>query len=165
MHSATPTMHDAQADERFMRLALEEAARAAARGEVPVGALVVRGGRILARAHNLRESAQDPTAHAELIAARKAASRLGSWRLEDCTVYVTLEPCPMCAGLLVNARVPRVVWGAADPKAGALRTLYRIGDDERLNHRIDDVGGVLEEACAAALRDFFHAIRVRRRAR
>src|SRR6056297_2537491 len=111
-------MDDAQADERFMRLALAEAARAASRGEVPVGALVVQGPQILARAHNLRESAQDPTAHAELIAVRKAAARLGSWRLEGCTVYVTLEPCPMCAGLLVNARVPRVVWGAPDPKAG-----------------------------------------------
>ncbi len=158
-------MDDTQADERFMRLALEEAARAAARGEVPVGALVVHEGRILARAHNLRENAQDPAAHAELIAVRKAAARLGSWRLEGCTVYVTLEPCPMCAGLLVNARVPRVVWGAADPKAGAFRTLYRIGDDDRLNHRIDDVGGVLEDECAAALREFFQAIRAKRRGR
>lgn len=152
-------------DERFMRLALEEAAKAAARGEVPVGALVVHEGRILARAHNLRESAQDPAAHAELIATRKAAARLGSWRLEGCTVYVTLEPCPMCAGLLVNARVPRVVWGAPDPKAGAMATLYRIGDDERLNHRIDDLGGVLEEECGAALREFFQAIRRQRRGR
>ncbi len=158
-------MDEAQADERFMRLALEEAARAATRGEVPVGALVVHGGEIIARAHNLRESAQDPTAHAELIAVRKAAARLGSWRLEGCTVYVTLEPCPMCAGLLVNARVPRVVWGAADPKAGAFRTLYRIGEDERLNHRIEDVGGVLEDECADVLRDFFRAIRQKRRGR
>ena len=151
-------------DEQFMRVALEEAARAAARGEVPVGALVVRDGRVLARAHNLRESAQDPAAHAELIAVRKASARTGSWRLEGCTVYVTLEPCPMCAGLLVNARVPRVVWGAADPKAGAFVTLYRIGDDPRLNHRIDDVGGVLDEECAQALKDFFGAIRAKRRA-
>ena len=154
-------------DERFMRVALEEAARAAVRGEVPVGAIVVRDAddAILARAHNLRESAQDPAAHAELIAVRKAAARLGSWRLEGCTVYVTLEPCPMCAGLLVNARVPRVVWGAADPKAGAFETLFRIGDDARLNHRVDDVGGVLAEECGRALKDFFEAIRARRRQR
>tara|TARA_B100001750_G_scaffold244920_1_gene263321 strand:- start:37 stop:531 length:495 start_codon:yes stop_codon:yes gene_type:complete len=151
-------------DERYMRMALDEAARSAARGEVPVGALVVRDDEILARAHNLRESAQDPAAHAELIAVRKAAARLGSWRLEGCTVYVTLEPCPMCAGLLVNARVPRVVWGAADPKAGAFVTLYRIGDDPRLNHRIDDQGGVLADECGQALRDFFTSIRARRRA-
>jgi tRNA(adenine34) deaminase len=149
-------------DERYMRLALEEAARAAARGEVPVGALVVLDDAVIARAHNLRETAQDPSAHAELIAVRKASARLGTWRLERCTVYVTLEPCPMCAGLLVNARVPRVVWGAADPKAGAFTTLYRIGDDPRLNHRIDDVGGVLADDCAAMLRDFFGALRRRR---
>ena len=102
-------------DEEFMRLALAEAERAAERGEVPVGAVVVRGDAVLARAHNLREAAQDPAAHAELIAVRKAAARIGSWRLEQCTVYVTLEPCPMCAGLLVNCRVPRVVWGRGRP--------------------------------------------------
>ncbi len=144
-----------------MRLALEEAARAASRGEVPVGALVVRGDEILARGYNLRETAQDPTAHAELIAVRKAAARIGSWRLCDTTVYVTLEPCPMCAGMLVNSRVPRVVWGANDPKAGAMESLYRIGQDERLNHHIEQTYGVLEEECADVLRQFFRKLRKR----
>lgn len=148
-------------DEHFMRLALEEAARAASRGEVPVGALVVRGDEILARGYNLRETAQDPTAHAELIAVRKAAARIGSWRLCDTTVYVTLEPCPMCAGMLVNSRVPRVVWGANDPKAGAMESLYRIGQDERLNHHIEQTYGVLEEECADVLRQFFRKLRKR----
>ncbi|MBX3246166.1 MAG: tRNA adenosine(34) deaminase TadA [Myxococcales bacterium] len=150
-------------DEALMREALREAARAEARGEVPVGAVVVVGGEIVGRGHNLRETAQDPLAHAELIAVRKAAARLGSWRLVDATVYVTLEPCPMCAGMLVNARVPRVVWGADDPKAGACRTLYQLGDDPRLNHRFESVPGVLEVECADALRRFFAAIRARRR--
>jgi len=146
-----------------MREALREAERAAARGEVPVGSVVVRDGAILSRAHNLRETAQDPTAHAELIACRAAAARIGSWRLEGCTVYVTLEPCPMCAGMLVNARVEAVVWGADDPKAGATRTLYTLGDDPRLNHRYECVGGVLAVECGAVLKDFFAALRARRK--
>ena len=148
-------------DEHFMRAALEEAAKAAARGEVPVGAVVVRDGAIVSRAHNLRETAQDPTAHAELIAVRKAAARFRSWRLVEATVYVTLEPCPMCAGMLVNARVPRVVWGADDPKAGALRSLFSLGDDPRLNHRLEMVGGVLADECGEALREFFQRLRRR----
>lgn len=146
-------------DERFMREAIAEAKRAEARGEVPVGAVVVKDGEIVGRGHNLRETAQDPTAHAELIAVRAAALYLESWRLVGCTVYVTLEPCPMCAGMLVNARVPRVVWGADDPKAGATCSLYRIGDDERLNHRFESVSGVLADECAQLLKDFFSAIR------
>ncbi len=152
-------------DERFMREALREAALAEARGEVPVGAVVVVEGEIVGRGHNLREVAQDPLAHAELIAVRAAAARLTRWRLVDATVYVTLEPCPMCAGMLVNARVPRVVWGADDPKAGACRTLYRMGDDPRLNHRFESVPGVLAEECAAVLRVFFERIRAQRRRR
>lgn len=152
-------------DERFMRAALAEAERAAERGEVPVGSVVVQGGVVLARAHNLRELAQDPTAHAELIAVRKAAARTTSWRLEDATVYVTLEPCPMCAGMLLNARVRRVVWGADDPKAGALRTLFSLGDDPRLNHRLQMRGGVLADECGGLLRSFFERIRARRRGR
>ncbi|MEO0325771.1 MAG: nucleoside deaminase [Myxococcota bacterium] len=158
MNATTP----AAVDEALMREALCEARRAAARGEVPVGAVVARGAEILARGHNLRETAQDPTAHAELIAVRRAAARLGSWRLEGLTVVVTLEPCPMCAGMLVNARVPRVVWGAPDPKGGALETLYTLGDDVRLNHRLTSVGGVLGDECGALLRGFFEGLRAQR---
>ncbi|MCA9612871.1 MAG: nucleoside deaminase [Sandaracinus sp.] len=155
-------MSDAD-DERFMREALLEAAKAEARGEVPVGAVVVVEGKIVGRGHNLRETAQDPLAHAELIAVRAASARLGSWRLVDATVFVTLEPCPMCAGMLVNARVPRVVWGADDPKAGACRTLFRLGEDPRLNHRFESVPGVLVDECADTLRRFFAQIRARRK--
>ncbi len=154
---------DATADERFMRLALDEAHRALARGEVPVGAIVVFEGRVVGRGHNLRETTQDPTAHAELIATRAACARLGSWRLENATVYVTLEPCPMCAGTLVNARVKRVVWGADDPKAGAARTLFTIGDDARLNHRFEATSGVLAPECSLLLKEFFASIRKGRR--
>ena len=151
-------------DEHFMRAALAEAERARLRGEVPIGAVIVHEGRIVGRGHNLRETARDPTAHAELIAVRAAAAYLGSWRLVDTTCYVTLEPCPMCAGALVNARVPRVVYGCDDPKAGAVRTLYTLGNDPRLNHRFELVPGVLGTECAAVLTDFFAAIRARRRA-
>lgn len=154
-------MTSAETDERFMREALREADKAAARGEVPVGAVVVLDGRIIARGHNLREAAQDPSAHAELIAMRAAATHMRSWRLTNTTVYVTLEPCPMCAGALVNARVPRVVYGCDDPKAGAVRTLYQIGQDSRLNHRFALSSGVLGDACSAQLRGFFAAIRAK----
>ena len=150
-------------DETFMREAIAEAALAEARGEVPVGSVIVRDGSVIARGHNLRETSQDPTAHAELIAMRAAAARLGTFRLEGVTCYVTLEPCPMCAGALVNARVPRVVYGSDDPKAGAVRTLYAIGSDERLNHRFELVPGVLAEECGAMLTRFFERIRARRR--
>ncbi len=147
-----------------MREAMALAAMAEARGEVPVGSVIVRDGKVIARGYNLRETAQDPTAHAELIAMRAAAARLGSFRLEDTTCYVTLEPCPMCAGALVNARVPRVVYGADDPKAGATKTLYQIGSDSRLNHTFELTAGVLAEECAAQLKAFFAAVRARRRA-
>ena len=142
-----------------MREAMAEASRAASRGEVPCGSVAVFEGKIIARGHNLRETSQDPSAHAELIAMRKAAARLGSWRLTGVTIYVTLEPCPMCAGALVNARVDRVVWGCDDPKAGATRTLYTIGDDERLNHRLEMAHGVLADECSEQLRAFFSRIR------
>lgn len=151
-------------DDDFMRLAIEEAQAAQRRGEVPVGAVVVLDGQIVGRGHNLRETAQDPTAHAELIAVRAAAARQRSWRLEGATVYVTLEPCPMCAGMLVLSRVARVVYGADDPKAGATRSLYRLGEDARLNHRFETVSGVLEGECAALLTEFFADVRARRRA-
>ena len=147
-----------------MRVALEEARKAAAEGEVPVGAVVVHRGEVIARGFNRRESWQDPTAHAELIAVRRAAEFLGSWRLIDCTVYVTLEPCPMCAGMLVNARVSRVVYGARDLKAGAIRSLYALGEDPRLNHRMEVASGCLDDECSAILKDFFESIRDVRRA-
>jgi tRNA(adenine34) deaminase len=149
-------------DAAFMREALAEADEARARGEVPVGAVAVHAGRVIGRGHNLRETARDPSAHAELTAMRAAAAYLGSWRLVDVDVYVTLEPCPMCAGALVNARVARLVYGADDPKAGAVRTLYQLLSDPRLNHRVEVVPGVLAEECAASLRDFFAQIRQKR---
>jgi len=148
-------------DEQWMHAAIAEARLAEAKGEVPVGAVIVYEGKIIGRGHNERETSQDPTAHAEMIALRQAADELGSWRLIDTSLYVTLEPCPMCAGALVNARVPRVVWGCDDPKAGATQTLYTIGSDERLNHRFECVPGVLAEACGALLTEFFAAIRAK----
>jgi len=138
-----------------MRAALVEAARAEEHGDVPVGAVVVRAGAIIAARHNERELTGDPTAHAEVLALRDAAAHVGQWRLDDCTLYVTLEPCPMCAGAVVNSRVARLVFGADDPKAGAARTLYTIADDARLNHRADVVGGVLAAESAVLLKDFF----------
>jgi tRNA(adenine34) deaminase len=143
-----------------MAMALDEAAAAAAEDEVPVGAVVVSFTQgVLGKAHNQREMLRDPTAHAEMIAITQAAQALGSWRLEGCTLYVTLEPCPMCAGAIVQARLPMVVYGCTDPKAGACDTLYRITSDSRLNHRAQVVGGVLAERCAAVLADFFAAKR------
>jgi tRNA(adenine34) deaminase len=143
------------ADERFMRMALDEARRCTAHGDVPVGAAVVRGGEVLAIAGNARELEQDPTAHAEIAALRAAARTLGSWHLEGCTLYVTLEPCAMCAGASVLARVDRVVFGAADPKAGFAGSLGNLVQDERLNHRTDVTPGVLAADCGEVLRDFF----------
>jgi tRNA(adenine34) deaminase len=147
--------------DRWMRLALDEARQAEEQDEVPVGAVVVAAGRIVASAHNQREQLADPTAHAEMIALTQAAAALGSWRLEGCTLYVTLEPCPMCAGAIVQARVPRVVWGAPDPKAGAVESLYRLFDDARLNHRVEHVGRVLAPECGRILSDFFRGKRGR----
>jgi tRNA(adenine34) deaminase len=143
-----------------MRMALDEAQIAVLEDEVPVGAVIVslqRG--IIARAHNLRETLKDPTAHAEMIAITQAAEALQSWRLENCILYVTLEPCPMCAGAIVLARLPMVVYGTTDPKAGACDTLYHITNDPRLNHRAQVVGNVLAEDCAAILSEFFAAKR------
>lgn len=146
-----------------MEMALEEARAAGRAGEVPVGCVVVHGGEVIGRGRNERERFQDPTAHAEMLALREAARRLGSWRLEETTLYVTLEPCPMCAGALVNSRVPRVVYGCDDPKAGAARTLYELGNDPRLNHRFELLAGVASDTCAALLTGFFAEIRARRR--
>ncbi len=138
-----------------MRRALSLARRAARRGEVPVGALVVLEGTVIGQGGNRREATGDPTAHAEMVALRQAARRVGRWRLEGATMYVTLEPCAMCAGALVLARVARLVWGAADPKAGACGSLYNIVQDQRLNHRLEVVGGVLAKECGEVLRAFF----------
>jgi tRNA(Arg) A34 adenosine deaminase TadA len=147
------------AHQRFMRVALEQARVAARAGEVPVGAVVVHDKQVIARAHNRRELDGDPTAHAEVLALRRAAAALGSWRLCETTLYVTLEPCVMCAGAIVNGRVPELVYGCEDPKAGAVRTLYALCEDPRLNHRVQVVRGVLAAQCAAVLRDFFAALR------
>ena len=143
----------------FMRQALASAESAGGRGEVPVGAVVVVGGQAIAVAHNERETANDPTAHAEVVALRRAAAALGSWRLTDEDLYVTMEPCPMCAGAIVNARMRRVYYGCHDPKAGAVRSLYQILDDRRLNHRVDVVSGVLGTEAANLLRTFFERLR------
>ena len=138
-----------------MKLALEEARQALGEEEVPVGAVIVYEDRVIARAHNQREQLRDPTAHAEMIAITQAAEARRSWRLDECTLYVTLEPCPMCAGAIVQARIPTVVYGAADPKAGAVHTLYRLLDDRRLNHRCLIVSGVLAGPCGEILSRFF----------
>ena len=146
-------------DVTFMQLALEEARLAADEGEVPIGAVVVCDGEVVARAHNKRETDRDPSAHAEFTALVEASRVLDRWRLTGCTVYVTLEPCLMCAGLMVNARVDRCVYGASDPKGGALGTLYDVSHDERLNHEFAVEPGVLADECADELRRFFRARR------
>lgn len=138
-----------------MRLALDEAELAAREDEVPVGAVIIHDGKVIARAHNQREQLHDPTAHAEMIAITQAAEALQSWRLDGCTLYVTLEPCPMCAGAILQARIPTVVYGARDPKAGAVETLFHLLDDTRLNHRCVAIAGVLADECAAVLTRFF----------
>ena len=143
-----------------MRLALAEASAAAETGDVPVGAIVVdAAGDVIGRGRNRREVDRDPTAHAEVVALREAARHLGTWRLHGAMLFVTLEPCPMCAGALVNARIERVVYGCDDPKAGALRSLYALGGDPRLNHRFQVTPGVLAEECGRLLSDFFAALR------
>jgi tRNA(adenine34) deaminase len=143
--------------EQLMRLAIAEALKAQAADEVPIGCVIHHQptDSIIGRGFNLRETRHDPTAHAEIIAIHEASAALGHWRLLDCTLVVTLEPCPMCAGAIVNARIPRLIYGCADPKAGAVRTLYRICDDERLNHRVTIEEGVLAPECAALLQEFF----------
>lgn len=141
--------------DRWMDEAIAEALDAPAHGDVPIGAVLVRDGEVLARDHNRREVDADPTAHAELLVIREGARRLGSWRLEGCTLYVTLEPCTMCAGALVLARLPRVVFGADDPKAGAVGALYDVPRDPRLNHRVEVVRGVRASECGQLLKDFF----------
>jgi tRNA(adenine34) deaminase len=146
--------------EAFMRIAYQEAEAALADDEVPVGAVIVHGDKVIASAHNQRERLRDPTAHAEMIAITQAAESLNSWRLNDCTLYVTLEPCCMCAGAIVQARLGRVVYGASDPKAGAVHSLFQLLSDKRLNHRAEIVSGVLLEPCSQILTRFFEAKRL-----
>lgn len=142
-------------DADFMRLALAEAERAGGRGDIPIGAVVVRDGSVIAAAANEREARKDPTAHAEILALQAAARETGAWRLDGCAMYVTLEPCPMCAGALVLARLDRVVWGAQNTDAGAALTLYNIPQDPRLNHRVEITPDVLAEECGDLLGRFF----------
>jgi len=146
-------------DLTFMRMALEEAARAPAVGEVPIAALIVQDSQILAQAHNCRELWQDPTAHAEIIAIRAAAIALGTWRLTDTTLYVTVEPCTMCFGAIILARIPRVVFGARDPKAGACGSVYDLTNEPRLNHRVEVFGGLLEQESQTLIQQFFRQLR------
>nr|WP_315063123.1 tRNA adenosine(34) deaminase TadA [uncultured Lysinibacillus sp.] len=151
-------------DRLFMKQALEEAQQAALLGEVPIGAVLVYEGKIIARAHNLRETTQNATTHAELLVIQEACKKIGSWRLEDTTLYVTLEPCPMCAGAILQSRVPRVVYGARDQKAGCVDSLYHLLNDERFNHECDVTEGILAEECGQILTDFFKALRDRKKA-
>ncbi|QDS97151.1 tRNA adenosine(34) deaminase TadA [Adhaeretor mobilis] len=146
-------------DQHRMQQAYEQAVAAGVQGEVPVGAVIVHQGQVVGAAHNQRETLRDPTAHAEMIAITQAAEALGSWRLNDCTLYVTLEPCPMCAGAIVQSRLSRLVYGAADPKAGAVDSLFHLLQDERLNHQTESIAGVLAEPCGEILSEFFRGRR------
>jgi tRNA(adenine34) deaminase len=146
-------------DQDYMQEALLEAKKAYEKGEIPIGAVVVQNGQIIARNHNRREELNDPTAHAEILVMRQAGKILGGWRLPNTTVYVTIEPCPMCAGALVQSRVSRIVYGAPDSKAGAVHSLYTITEDDRLNHRLSVTGGILAEECSELMRHFFRSRR------
>jgi len=159
--SLDPPASSNLAEESYMRMALAAAMQAAEQGEVPVGAVVVVRGEVIAVSHNYRETNHDPTAHAEIVALRAAAAALGSWRLTDAELYVTMEPCPMCAGAIVNARVRRLIYGCDDPKAGAVRTLYQLLDDQRLNHRVEVLPGVLASESSTLLKSFFSRLRLR----
>jgi tRNA(adenine34) deaminase len=143
----------------YMQLALQQAEAALAENEVPVGCVILRGDEVIAAAYDQREQLRDPTAHAEMIAITQAAQSIGDWRLEGCTLYVTLEPCCMCAGAILNARVPQVIYGATNPKAGAVQSLYHLLSDDRLNHRCEVLSGVLAERCGELLTRFFQAQR------
>lgn len=145
---------------QYMQLALEEARAAFKLGEVPIGAVIVIGDDVVARAHNMKEQWKDATAHAELVAIKEAVQKLGHWRyLKDAALYVTIEPCPMCAGAMVQSRIEKVVYGAADPKAGAMGSLMNLAQDPRLNHRVEVVAGVLEEECSELMKAFFRRLR------
>lgn len=152
-------IEEMQQHERYMRLAIEEARKAQELGEVPIGAVIVRNGEVVGRGYNLRETRKDPTLHAEMIAIREASQRLGGWRLLGCTLYVTLEPCPMCAGAIIQGRVEKVVYGASDPKAGCAGTLMDLLHEPRFNHQVPFLAGVLADECGQLLRDFFRGLR------
>lgn len=143
----------------WMQKAIEEAQKAEELAEVPIGAIIVRDGEIVGRGYNLRETTHDPTAHAEMIAIKQASEALGAWRLLNCTLYVTLEPCPMCAGAIVQSRIPLVVYGTRDPKAGCAGTLMNLLQEERFNHRTEVIEGVLQEECSSMLTNFFRKLR------
>jgi len=155
LNETSDIMHSPKIDEEYMAEALRQAMTALEDNEVPVGAVIVQDGRVIGRAHNQRERLRDPTAHAEMIAITQAAEHVGNWRLEGCTMYVTLEPCPMCAGAIVLARLPRLVFGARDPKTGAVGSIYDIPRDPKLNHAVDVTAGVLEKECGDILTEFF----------
>jgi tRNA(adenine34) deaminase len=157
-------MEQEQLDQDFMREAMAEAQTAEALGEVPIGAVIVRDGEILGCGHNLRETSNDPTTHAEMIAIRQAAKALGSWRLLDCTLYVTLEPCVMCMGAIILSRIPYLVYGCRDPRVGAVGSIYNFAEDERFNHQVKVREGVLQEECSFQLSDFFRRLRARNKA-
>jgi len=146
-------------DLEYMQLALETARRAPTLGEVPIGAVLVMDGQVLVQVHNFREAWQDPTAHAEVVAIREAATRLGTWRLTGTTLYVTIEPCSMCAGAIIQSRITRLVFGAKDPKAGACGSVFNLPDERRLNHRVEVVGGVLEQESQELMQTFFRGLR------
>ncbi|MFC7394581.1 tRNA adenosine(34) deaminase TadA [Scopulibacillus cellulosilyticus] len=149
--------------EFYMKKAIEEAKKAEKMGEVPIGAVIVKDNEVIASAYNLREITQQPIAHAECLAIREASRKLGTWRLTGCTLYVTLEPCPMCAGAIIQSRLDAVVFGAYDPKAGCAGTLMNLIEDERFNHRADVISGVLEDSCGQLLTSFFRKLREKRR--
>ncbi len=163
LNTALQNKPQAEIDLVYMNLALSLAKRAANRSEVPVGAIIVGPDGILGRGHNLRQTLQTPIAHAEMLALHRASRKVGSWRLPNVTIYSTLEPCVMCAGALIQARVTRLVYGAKDPKGGAIHSLYQIAQDPRLNHQIDISSGLLEAECAQILRDFFRMKRESKR--
>ena len=152
-------MNGMEQDQFFMQMAIEEANKAGAKGEVPIGAIIVHNGGVIARAHNLRETTQNAVTHAELMAIQQACETLGSWRLENTILYVTLEPCPMCAGAILQSRIPRVVYGARDPKAGCVDSLYRLLNDERFNHECEVKENVLADECGGLLTQFFRNLR------
>lgn len=156
-------MTDEEIHQKYMRVAIKEAHQAQLLGEVPIGAVIVHDGQIIGRGHNMREKFQDVTYHAEMLAIMEACTTLGSWRLEDCDLYVTLEPCIMCSGAIVNARIKNVYYGAQDPKAGAVDSLYHLLNDQRLNHQVHVESGILGAECGQMLKDFFRAIRKKRK--
>lgn len=150
-------------DEKFMQIAILEAEKAKEKEEVPIGAIIVYQDQVIATGHNVRETTQTTLSHAELIAIEKANNVMNSWRLEDCTLYVTLEPCPMCAGAIVQSRIKRVVYGASDPKAGCAGTLMNLLQEDKFNHQVEVTRGILEEECSVLLTDFFKQLRIKRK--